>query len=103
MICRYLRVEKRDKAVECFQRCVDVTPAMAADVMAELRRLDVPFIVAPYEADAQLGYVWSLCMLMEHVYTRVAGPQQQASLDVPVPEKKRALRQHQGNGGGRGG
>lgn len=37
------------------QRSVDITPEMALQVMKYLRREGVDFIVAPYEADAQLA------------------------------------------------
>src|SRR5690606_37731521 len=36
---------------------IDITPNMAADVIAECRKLNVKCIVAPYEADAQLYYL----------------------------------------------
>ncbi|GAQ78461.1 putative DNA repair protein XPGC [Klebsormidium nitens] len=42
-------------AEEAFQRSVDITPQMALQVMKYLRREGVDFIVAPYEADAQLA------------------------------------------------
>ena len=40
-----------------FSRAVDVTPQMAFEVSLQLKQLDIPVIVAPYEADAQLGYL----------------------------------------------
>jgi exonuclease-1 len=52
-----LRQGNRAKATEFFQRCVDITPAMAHKVILTLRRCGVEFIVAPYEADAQLAYL----------------------------------------------
>jgi len=45
----------RSAAQECFQRAVDVTPLMAARVMVQLRQAAIPFVVAPYEADAQMA------------------------------------------------
>jgi exonuclease-1 len=42
-------------ALECYQRAVDVTPAMARQVMDTLTAAGVDFLVAPYEADAQVG------------------------------------------------
>ena len=39
------------------QKAVDVTPTMARELIEELKRLDVPYIVAPYEADSQLAYL----------------------------------------------
>ena len=48
---------QKTKAIECFQTCVDVTPKMARDVILELQKIGVEFVVAPYEADAQLAYL----------------------------------------------
>ena len=39
------------------QKAVDVTPTMARELIEELKRLDVPYVVAPYEADSQLAYL----------------------------------------------
>ncbi|KAJ2547332.1 Rad2 nuclease, partial [Coemansia sp. RSA 1836] len=50
---------KRKKAFEQFQRCVEVTPLMAKTVIEELKREGFRYIVAPYEADAQLAYLES--------------------------------------------
>jgi len=50
--------EGKDKvAFENFQRCCDITPEMASEVIKECYKLNVQCIVAPYEADAQLGYL----------------------------------------------
>lgn len=40
-----------------FQKAVDVTPLMARQLIEELRKLNVQYVVAPYEADAQLVYL----------------------------------------------
>ena len=40
-----------------FKRAMSVTPRMVAELLAELRRLKVDFLVAPYEADAQLAHL----------------------------------------------
>jgi exonuclease-1 len=40
-----------------FARAVDVTPAMAVPFLQALRAKGVPFLVAPYEADAQLAFL----------------------------------------------
>ena len=48
---------KNKEAFECFQKCVDVTPEMAYQVILALRQLKVEYIVAPYEADAQLTFL----------------------------------------------
>jgi len=43
--------------VDHFQKCVDVTPYMAYQFIKELRRIHIPYVVAPYEADAQLAFL----------------------------------------------
>ncbi|KAI9344936.1 PIN domain-like protein [Obelidium mucronatum] len=45
------------KATEMFQQCVDITPNMAWELMKVLKKQGIEFIVAPYEADAQLVYL----------------------------------------------
>ena len=40
-----------------FSRAVDVTPAMALRFIRILQRRGVAYVVAPYEADAQLAYM----------------------------------------------
>ena len=45
------------EAKEYFQRCVDITPEMALDVIRAARDRNVDCIVAPYEADAQLAFL----------------------------------------------
>ncbi|KAK9925779.1 hypothetical protein M0R45_023044 [Rubus argutus] len=47
-------------ATELFQRAVSVTPSMAHELIKVLRSENVEFVVAPYEADAQLAYLASL-------------------------------------------
>ncbi|MBW0498519.1 hypothetical protein O181_038234, partial [Austropuccinia psidii MF-1] len=47
----------KEKAREEFVKALDVTPQLAHDVILALRSLDVKFVVAPYEADAQLRYL----------------------------------------------
>ena len=39
------------------QKAVEVTPQMARQLIEELKLLDVEYLVAPYEADAQLAYL----------------------------------------------
>ncbi|KAI0300135.1 PIN domain-like protein [Multifurca ochricompacta] len=48
---------KHAQAREYYSKCVDVTPEMAFQLIKALRAEDVPYIVAPYEADAQLAYL----------------------------------------------
>ena len=48
---------KLKEARECFQRCVDITPDMAREVIRACNQRNVDCIVAPYEADAQLAFL----------------------------------------------
>ncbi|KAK1170989.1 exonuclease 1-like [Acipenser oxyrinchus oxyrinchus] len=52
-----LREGRLSEARDCFTRCVNVTPAMAHDVIKAARARGVDCIVAPYEADAQLAFL----------------------------------------------
>lgn len=45
------------RAEEWYQRAVSVTSEMARDVIRECRKLNIEYIVAPYEADAQLAWM----------------------------------------------
>ena len=47
----------RQAAYAACCRAVDVTPEMAAQCMQLLRARRVPFVVAPFEADAQLAFL----------------------------------------------
>ncbi|KAI5121955.1 hypothetical protein M0805_002026 [Coniferiporia weirii] len=48
---------KEGQAREYYVKCVDVTPQMAYQVIKALKAENVPYVVAPYEADAQLAYL----------------------------------------------
>ncbi|KAJ4471439.1 PIN domain-like protein [Lentinula aciculospora] len=48
---------KESQAAELYAKCVDVTPQMAYQVIKALKVEKVQYIVAPYEADAQLAYL----------------------------------------------
>ncbi|KIV96332.1 hypothetical protein PV10_00213 [Exophiala mesophila] len=48
---------KTSLAHQEFSKAVDVTPLMARQLINELKKLNVQYIVAPYEADAQLVYL----------------------------------------------
>ncbi|KAG8913046.1 Rad2 nuclease [Tulasnella sp. 408] len=61
------------QAREILTRCVDVTPEMAAQVIKALKVEAVPYIVAPYEADAQLAYLERSAEL-PFLYQRVFDP-----------------------------
>ncbi|XP_052275253.1 exonuclease 1-like isoform X2 [Dreissena polymorpha] len=54
---QFLREGKRAEARECLQRCIDISPEMALELMNACRDRGVDCIVAPYEADAQLAYL----------------------------------------------
>jgi exonuclease 1 len=49
--------KQHSKATEAFQRCIEITPEMAYRFILALQRENVSYIVAPYEADAQLAYL----------------------------------------------
>ncbi|KAH7886997.1 exodeoxyribonuclease 1 [Phlebopus sp. FC_14] len=48
---------KHSQAREFYVKCVDVTPQMAYQLIKALRAENVPYVVAPYEADAQMAYL----------------------------------------------
>uniref|UniRef100_A0A3B5ANK4 Exonuclease 1 n=1 Tax=Stegastes partitus TaxID=144197 RepID=A0A3B5ANK4_9TELE len=52
-----LREGKLSEARDCFNRCVNVTPAMAHNLIKAARARGVDCVVAPYEADAQLAFL----------------------------------------------
>jgi exonuclease-1 len=52
-----LRLGKTTQAHQEMQKAVDVTPEMAGLLIQELKRQNVKFVVAPYEADSQLAYL----------------------------------------------
>ncbi|XP_059303409.1 exonuclease 1 isoform X1 [Lycium ferocissimum] len=47
-------------AIELFQRAISVTPSMAHQLIQILKSENIEFVVAPYEADAQLAYLSNL-------------------------------------------
>lgn len=51
------RLGKISQSQNEFQKAVDVTPEMARQLIEELKTHGVQYIVAPYEADAQLAYL----------------------------------------------
>lgn len=52
-----LKAGKPSQAAQEFQKCVDITPEMASTLIQELKKLGISYVVAPYEADAQLVYL----------------------------------------------
>lgn len=53
----HLRAGNTGAAAECYQRAVDITPRIARGLMDALEDAGVAFLVAPYEADAQMAYL----------------------------------------------
>ncbi|GAM28843.1 hypothetical protein SAMD00019534_120190 [Acytostelium subglobosum LB1] len=53
----YLMEGNHYEANRCFQKAVDVTPFMAFQLIKVLRQMNIEYLVAPYEADAQLAYL----------------------------------------------
>lgn len=51
------RLNKPSQAHLELQKAVDVTPEMALQLIEELKKAGVQYVVAPYEADAQLAYL----------------------------------------------
>ena len=51
------RLNKPSQAHLELQKAVDVTPEMARQLIEELKKAGVQYVVAPYEADAQLAYL----------------------------------------------
>lgn len=45
------------EAKEMMRRCVEITPELAHQFIEELRRNNIDYVVAPYEADAQLAFL----------------------------------------------
>ncbi|KAI1101310.1 hypothetical protein F4804DRAFT_316183 [Jackrogersella minutella] len=52
-----LKAGKPSQAHAELQKAVDITPEMARDLIEELKKAGVPYVVAPYEADPQLVYL----------------------------------------------
>lgn len=52
-----LKAGKPSQAAQEFQKCIDITPEMASTVIQQLKQMGIPYVVAPYEADAQLVYL----------------------------------------------
>ena len=45
------------QARDVYGKCVDITPEMAFQLIKVLKEQGIPYVVAPYEADAQLAYL----------------------------------------------
>ncbi|GJN17502.1 hypothetical protein PR202_gb04575 [Eleusine coracana subsp. coracana] len=55
-------------AFECYQKAVDITPRIAFELIQVLKEKKVDYIVAPYEADAQMTFL-SVNKLVDAVIT----------------------------------
>lgn len=44
-------------AMKCYQKCVEICPTVASRLIQALRRQNIEFVVAPYEADAQMAFL----------------------------------------------
>ncbi|KAJ1285660.1 hypothetical protein BS78_03G295000 [Paspalum vaginatum] len=55
-------------AFECYQKAVDITPRIASGLIEVLKKEKVDYIVAPYEADAQMTFL-SINKLVDAVIT----------------------------------
>ncbi|KAI6703515.1 hypothetical protein NL676_012651 [Syzygium grande] len=47
----------RAAAYECYQKAVDITPSMAHELIQVLKQESISYVVAPYEADAQMTFL----------------------------------------------
>lgn len=54
---KLLKAGKPSQAQLELQKAIDVTPEMARHLIEALKKEGVPYVVAPYEADAQLVYL----------------------------------------------
>ncbi|KAJ6885287.1 hypothetical protein NC651_026024 [Populus alba x Populus x berolinensis] len=45
-------------AYECYQKAVDISPSIAHELIQVLRQENVSYVVAPYEADAQMTFLF---------------------------------------------
>jgi exonuclease 1 len=52
-----LKAGKSAQAYQELQKAIDITPEMARHLIEDLKKANVPYVVAPYEADAQLVYL----------------------------------------------
>lgn len=57
VVTRALKSKDRRMAWEYANRCIDVTPEMVAQLTVELQARKIAYIVAPYEADAQMAFL----------------------------------------------
>lgn len=49
---------KYAEAQECYYKSIEITPDLFLPIIQRLRLLQINYVVAPYEADAQLGFLY---------------------------------------------
>lgn len=63
MAREYLKDGDEEQAMKLYGMSIDITPRIAQKVIKALQVIGIEYYVAPYEADAQLAYLW----LQKHV------------------------------------
>jgi exonuclease-1 len=58
MADQYTREGNSQMAQRKYAESIDITPQIAYEFITALRKLEVEYYVAPYEADAQLAYLY---------------------------------------------
>ena len=53
----HLQNHRYEQANECFRKAVDIKPSMAHQLILQLQKEGIEYVVAPYEADAQLAHL----------------------------------------------
>ncbi|KAK7208480.1 PIN domain-like protein, partial [Myxozyma melibiosi] len=56
-VMKLFRAGRSSEAYQCCQKAIDITPTMASLFIRSLEKESIPYVVAPYEADAQLAYL----------------------------------------------
>ena len=54
----YFACGNYEQARKKYAESIDITPEIANRLILELKRMKIEYYVAPYEADAQLMYMW---------------------------------------------
>eukprot|EP01083_Nonionella_stella_P021417 59404_1 len=57
---RHLAEGNAEEAHTSFVKAIDITPQMAFEVILKLKQMNIEYYVAPYEADAQLAYLYKI-------------------------------------------
>ena len=54
----YLKMGNYELARKKYTESIDITPAIAHELILYLKKFNIEYYVSPYEADAQLMYMW---------------------------------------------